>query len=60
VPAKYIFGALIAYVLMAVVTAAMHPSGNDMEVLTDSLLWPIFAVDWLWNYMLSYYGRMFG
>ena len=58
-PAKYIYGALIVYALMAGVMAVMHPSGNEIEIVTDALLWPIFALDWLWDFMSSFYGRMF-
>lgn len=58
--AKYIYGALIVYALMAGVAVVMHPSGSEIEIVTDALLWPFSALDWLWGHMSSFYGRMFG
>ena len=59
-PAKYIYGALIVYVLMAGIVAVMHPSGSDTEIVSDALLWPFAALGWLWGQISSFYGRMFG
>jgi hypothetical protein len=60
VPARYVYGALIVYVLMAGVVAVMDPSGNEIEIVTDALLWPFSVLDWLWSHLSSFYGRMFG
>ena len=45
---------------MAGLVAATHSSGNQIEIVTDSLLWPISAIGWLLGQMSSFYGRMFG
>ena len=58
--AKYIYGALIVYVLAAGVVAVMHPSSSEVEIVTDGLLWPGSALGLVWEYMVSMYGRMLG
>lgn len=57
--AKYVYGSLIVYALLAGVVFAMHPSSNDIEIITDSLLWPLSFIDFLWGSSVNFYGRMF-
>lgn len=57
---KYIYGALIVYVLVAGVVAVMHPSSSDIEIVTDGLLWPGSFLGFVWEYVVNMYGRMIG
>lgn len=59
VAAKYIYGALILYALTAGVVAAMHPSSSEIDIILDGLLWPGSVLGFVWDYMVSMYGRMF-
>ena len=59
VPPNYIWVALILYVLGAVVVGAMHPSSNEVEIVTDGLLWPLSIVGFVWKYMVSLFGPLF-
>ena len=59
VPAKYIWGALILYVLGVGVVGVMHPSSNEIEIVLDSLLWPLSFVGFVWKFMVSFFGPMF-
>ena len=59
-PAKYIWGALILYVLMAGLVVAMHSSSNQNEIIFDGLLWPLSFFGFLWDYVVNFYGGMFG
>jgi hypothetical protein len=59
VPAKYIWGALILYVLGAAVVGVMHPSSNEVEIVTDGLLWPLSIFGFVWKYLVSFFGPLF-
>ena len=59
-PAKYAYGALLAYLLGAGLVVVVHPSGNETDVFADGLLWPVSGIGWLWDYVASFYNPMFG
>ena len=57
--AKYFYGALILYVLMAGIVAVMHPSSSETEIVLDGLLWPFSVLGVVWEYVVNMYGRLF-
>ena len=57
-PAKYIWGALIGYVIMAGIVMAIHPSSADHEILFDSLLWPLSFFGYIWDQVADFYGGL--
>ena len=50
---------MIAYVIIAGVAVAMHPSSNVVEIIQAGLLWPLPVFEFVWDHMASFYGRMF-
>jgi len=60
VAAKYMWGALIAYVVMAGIVMATHTSSSQDEIVSDGLLWPLFFFGFIWDYVVNFYGGMFG
>jgi hypothetical protein len=50
---------LILYVLGAAVVGVMHPSSNEVEIVTDGLLWPLSIFGFVWKYLVSFFGPLF-
>ena len=46
-PAKYIFGALIAYVLMAGIMTQFYTGSDATEMVIFGLLWPLPTFEFL-------------
>ena len=59
-PAKYFYGALIAYVLMAGIMTQFYTGSDATEMVIFGLLWPLPAFEFLWDHVVNFYGRMFG
>ena len=57
--AKYIYGALILYVLMAGIVVVTHPSSSETEIVLDGLLWPRSVLGFVWDNVVNMYGRLF-
>ncbi len=55
---KYIYGALILYVLMAGIVVAVHPSSNEVDIVLDGLLWPKSILAFVWDNVANMYGRL--
>ena len=58
--AKYLYGALFLYLLMACVVVAIHPSGSKNEIAIDALLWPLSVLGYLWDHAARFYGPIMG
>ena len=59
VPAKYIYGALIAYVVMAGVMTQFYTGSDTTEMVIFGLLWPLPVFEFVWDRVVNFYGRMF-
>ena len=60
VVAKYFYVGLLLYVLMAGVVAAMHPSGDQVEIVTGAVFWPFSGLGLLWDQAADFYGPIWG
>ncbi len=59
-PAKYIWGALILYVLMAGVMTQFYTDSDATGMVIFGLLWPLPVFEFIWDHVATFYGRMFG
>jgi hypothetical protein len=60
VAAKYIWGALILYVLMAGVMTQFYTGSGTSGMVIFGLLWPLSFFGFIWDSVVNFYGRMFG
>ena len=58
-PAKYIYGALILYVLIAGITTQFYTGSGTSRMVTFGLLWPLSVFGFIWDSVVNFYGRMF-
>ncbi len=59
-PAKYFYGAVIAYVLMAGIMTQFYTGSDTSGMVIFGLLWPLPAFEFLWDHVMNFYGQMFG
>jgi hypothetical protein len=60
VPAKYIWGALILYLLMAGIMTQFYTGSGTSGMVNFGLLWPLSFFGFIWDSVVNFYGRMFG
>ena len=60
VSAKYIWGALIVYVVMAGITTQFYTGSGTDGMVNFGLLWPLAFFGFIWDFVVSFYGQMFG
>ena len=58
--AKYIWGALIVYVLMAGVMTQFYTGSGTSGMVIFGLLWPLSVFGFIWDYVVNFYGGIFG
>ena len=51
--------AAIAYVIIAGVVAAMHPSSDAVEMIFEGILWPQPVFEFVWGHMVKFSGPLF-
>ncbi len=59
-PAKYIYGALILYVLMAGIITQFYTGSGTSGMVIFGLLWPLSFFGFIWDSVVNFYGGMFG
>ncbi len=58
-PAKYFYGAVIAYVLMAGIMTQFYTGSGTSGMVIFGLLWPLSVFGFIWDHMVSLFGPMF-